>query len=456
MQHTQRIKISPVAAASEAVAGGNYHAKLSPSAAFRWTDCTASIGAQEGLPNTSNPASRMGTCGHQIAAECLECGWLPEAFLGSVMAFPVGRKEYWLDQLPPTDGSLATVTVDEELVDLVTAYVNFVRRYVETHGGELLVEQSVPIGHITGEEGGRGTSDVVVLGKKLKTIIDLKLGRGKVYAYDLVSAAGIDPITGEPVAAKFRMNLQLALYALGSLEQFGLMSDYERVRVIIVQPAIGHVSEYECSVEELLAVGNWIKGRAELTRSDPEFVPSNKNCFFCKAKFDCHARTQLVTETCLEGFDEVTETARVKPIQVPELGKLYGSLDLIRSWCDDVEVKVASEVRAGKTVWGSDGNPMKFVEGRKGHKAWRNPAEVEELVAGWHLKGDPLHVTSLITPAQAEKLAKQTKGSDEPVVGPIRWNRLVEHIHQPAGKPTLALGSDPRPAISSGSDMPES
>jgi hypothetical protein len=251
------------------------------------------------------------------------------------------------------------------------------------------------------------------------------------------------------------MNLQLALYALGAIEQFGALAEFDRVRVIIVQPAISHVSEYECSVDDLQRLGQWISTRAELSRTNPEFVPSNKNCFFCKAKADCHARAKVVLETCLDGFDEVSGKPVAKPIEVPTLGKLYGSLDLIRSWCDDVEEKIVGELKAGKTVFGPDGWPMKFVEGRKGHKTWASPEQVEALVAGWHITGDPMHTTALISPSQAEKLAKSKKG-DEPVIGPRRWTRLTELIAQPPGKPTLALGTDPRPALPSSSDMPES
>lgn len=432
-----------------------YHAKLGPSSAFRWTDCTASVGAQDGRPNTTNPASRMGTCGHQVAAECLEHGYAPNTYLGRVMGFPAEGREDWIDKMPAGVSAEYTCVVDDELVELVTAYVGFVRRYIETHGGTLLVEQSVPIDHITGELEGRGTSDVVVIGGKLLTVIDLKLGRSKVYAYDLVSpSAVVDPLTGEVEKPKTRMNLQLALYALGSLEQFELLGDFERVRVIIVQPAVSHVSEFDCSVAELKDLGEWIKVRSELTRTAPEFVPSNKNCFFCKAKFDCHARSQLVIETCLDGFDDITDAPKTKPVEVPALGKLYGAIDFIRSWCDDVEAKTVEQVKAGKPVIGKDGYPMKFVEGRKGNKVWRDASEVEALISSWHLKGDPMHVTSLITPTQAEKLAKGKKG-EESVIGPIRWPKLAELVTQPAGKPTLTLGSDPRAALPTQEDMPD-
>lgn len=72
---------------------GSYHAKLSPSSADRWTSCTASINAQEGIPNTNSDASRDGTCCHQILAECLENPELDlQSYLGRVMEWHWARR----------------------------------------------------------------------------------------------------------------------------------------------------------------------------------------------------------------------------------------------------------------------------------------------------------------------------------------------------------------------------
>ena len=438
-----------------------YHARLSPSSASRWTDCTASIGAQEGFPNTTNEASRHGTCCHQLSAECLEHNTDPSTYLGRVMWFPAGGREDWREAFGEDTVLEAEVVVTDEMVEASQAYISFVRQQVQLLGAELIVEQQVPIGHVTGEPDARGTADTVMLAGEALVTIDAKFGRGKVYAYDVIEPAGYDVLTGEPKPPVLRMNLQLALYLLGSYEKYGLMGSFTRAKGVIVQPYLNHVSEYECSIEELLALGEWLSERAETTRTNPSFKPSNKNCFFCKAKFDCHARTALVLSEALDGFDDVDPEVKPtpKPIKLPDLGRLYSVVPLIRSWCDDIEKKTFNSVESGVTVIGDDGKPMKLVEGRKGHRQWDDAVEIENMLKTMRLAHGEMYVSRIISPSEAEKLAPKTKKKrgqpveEKSVIGKTQWGRLQEHIVIPDGKPTLALGSDPRQPMKSASDM---
>lgn len=438
---------------------GAYHAQLSPSSASRWVSCTASVKAQAGRPNTTSDASRPGTCGHQLSAECLETHGSPDPYLGRVMGFPATGHEDWADKFPAGTTFEHTVEVSQELVEACWSYISFVRNLRDMLGAELIVERQVGIGHVTGEEGARGTSDCILLAGETLITVDAKFGRGKVYAYDVIEPAGYDPLTGEATPPVLRMNLQLALYLLGSLEEYALLGNFTRVKGIIVQPFLNHVSEYECTVEELLALGQWLSERAETTRKNPAFEPSNKNCWFCKAKNDCHARSVAVLSSALDGFEDV-ETAQPKPIAVPALGKLYGLLPMIRSWCDDVEAKAYAEVEAGRTVVGPDSQPMKLVEGKKPAKQWDDEAEVAAMLKSMRLKQEEMYHMKLITPTDAAKMApkKPRKKGQEPepsLLGKTQWNKLQERIQQGNGNPVLALGSDPRPPMPKATDMEE-
>ena len=67
---------------------GSYHAKLSPSSAHRWTSCTASVGAQDGVPNEGNEAARRGTACHQMLEEMLLTPSIdPQSYLGRTLTF---------------------------------------------------------------------------------------------------------------------------------------------------------------------------------------------------------------------------------------------------------------------------------------------------------------------------------------------------------------------------------
>ena len=438
----------------------SYHAKLSPSSAKRWTDCSASIGAQQGLSDDGSEAARLGTCAHQLSAECLEHGAHPQTYLGRTLIFwycaeDDKRGEIWHDDPAFYKMSMVLahpehqVVVTQEMIDACATYINFVREQVELSGAKLYVEQRVPIGHITGEyDDGKpagGTSDVVMTAGRTLTTVDAKFGRQKVMAYEVMQPAGTDIISGEPTAEIVQINLQLALYLLGSLEKYP--GDYDTVKAIIVQPFLNHVSEYSCSVGELLKVGEWLKERAEATRSAPVFAPSQDNCHFCKARMTCKAREGVVLSTALAGFDDI-DLAQPSPIRVNHLGSLYEKVGMIQAWCKDVQIRVFDDLQAGKPVMRNDGLQYKLVVGKKGNRAFDDEAEAEKLLKSFRLKFDEMYTSSLISPAAAEKLAQVKKGATEPPdISAKQWLKLEQRITQPEGSPTVALETDPRPAI---------
>lgn len=118
-----------------------YHAKWPPSSAKRWSSCTASVGAQEGLRDGGSEAARLGTCGHQLSAECLEHGHDPQSYLGRVMLFWVDHTdgssgEDWSSEFPAAPAIYGRffaheVVVDQEMIDACVVYINFVRQLVE-------------------------------------------------------------------------------------------------------------------------------------------------------------------------------------------------------------------------------------------------------------------------------------------------------------------------------------
>lgn len=437
-----------------------YHAKLSPSSAHRWAECTASISAQHGLNDDGSEAARLGTCAHQLSAECLEQGLAPQTYIGNVLLFwtrveDEATGETWAydpnwDHVPLSLAVvLHRVVVTQEMIDACTTYVNFVREQVELSGAELYVEQRVPIGHITGEydDGvpAGGTSDVVMVTPHSLTTIDAKFGRKKVMAYDVIAPAGTDIITGEDVPVAVRINLQLALYLLGSLEKYP--GDYDTVKAIIVQPFLNQVSEYSCTVAELLEVGEWLKKCAEATRTARVFAPSQDNCHFCRARVTCKARQEVVLTTTLADFDDI-DLAQPAQIKANQLGSLYAKVGMIKAWCDDLQTRVFDELSSGNQVMRNDGLQYKLVLGKKGNREFDDPAEAEMLLKSFRLKSDEMYTRTLITPAAAEKLAKPKKGSKEPpAISAKQWQKLEARIAQSQGSPTVALETDPRPAI---------
>lgn len=450
---------------------GSYHAKLGPSSAHRWTSCTASPDAQEGLPNESNEASRRGTACHLMLEEMLLNPSIdPQSYLGRRLYFwshaeSESSGENWWHSMVGPDGEITDhwaqvdilhdVEIDQELIDISTTAVNYVRERAALTGAEMLVERAVPIGQFTGEEGATGRTDVTLVYGTTVEVIDLKAGRGRVDAYDVIVPATTDMITGKPVPEKVRANLQMACYALGTIEELGLLYDIRDVVMTIVQPAIGHLSTYSCSIDELREVEAFLREKAEETRTNPQYVPSADACHFCRASGNCKAQTEFVVSTALEGFD--TDEPKVRTPAEIELGEAYRLVPLVSTWLKAVGERVYEALQAGKRVARADGVAYKLVEGKKGARTWVDEAEAEATLKKMRLKTDQMYNQSLISPTTAEKLAKAPKPKKgeptlPPVLGPTQWNRLQALITQDTGKPAIVLETDPRPPIATALD----
>lgn len=469
-----------------------YHAKLSPSSADRWTSCTASVDAQEGIKDDGSEAARDGTACHQMSAEILQHGFDAQSYLGRKMLFWVQpdhdiNGEDWVEAFGVDLDAYAArndikfvheVVITQDMVDAVIAGTNFVLQILETTGGRLEVEQKVPVGHFTGEvkrwvdsmtgmecqegdefaepEWATGTSDVVIMTEDTIHVIDFKYGRVKVQAYDVLVPAREDFVSGKMIPEVLRANLQMTCYAAGSYKKFKHLFNFKRVTMTIVQPFMQHVSEYSCDIEEMLALQDWLAMKAEETRSNPVFAPSGDACHFCKKSGNCAAQTQAVLSTALIGFDDVTE-AQPRPIVINQLGSLYDAIPMISEWCKAVENRTYERLLDGHPVVRNDGMHYKLVAGRKGQRSWRDPAVAEATMKRMRLKREQMYSELLASPAVIEKLAavkKPKKGQPAipPVIGATQWSRLEELIHQNDGSPTVALETDPRPAIAKASD----
>lgn len=436
------------------------HATLSPSSSERWTDCTASVHAQAGIPNQNSEASRLGTVCHQIGEECLlDAEKSPSDYLGRkfVFYYLVETEQHyaeWHEDVRDMFWNLmgkpeAVVEVTDDMVAAAETYVNFVRERHAMIGGELLVEQYLPIGQFTGEENAHGSGDALIVGDDFVEVIDAKFGRKRVNASKVIAPQRIDIITGQVQPEKRRANLQMACYALGAIHEHGLFRDIKTVTMTIVQPYLGHTDSYSCAIEELREVEAFLRAKAIETETNPKFSPSFDNCLFCRAKGRCNAQASKA----LEGVFDIDEYGAVpKTLGVPSLGSQYALLPFVEQWVKDVYAEVERALAAGEPVVRDDGLAYKLVEGKNGPRKW-----VDENAAATLMLVDAPETTvytrSVISPADAEKLAKAKKpkkgeAAVQPVLKPETWAVLQETcIKQSKGAPQVALETDPRPAI---------
>ena len=436
------------------------HARLSPSSADRWTSCTASPAAQDGIPNENSDASRQGTTCHQMQEELLLNKDLePQNYIGRTLVFWHDaendvRGETWADQdgfCIPAAHVEAEVTVTEAMVDAVMSAVTFIREQHALLGGELLVEQRVPIGQFTGEDDAYGSADVILLGATWVAVFDSKFGRKRVDAAKVLQAERVDFITGEVHPEQRGPNLQMASYALGAVHEHDLFGAIEQATMVVVQPFIGHTDSYSCSIGELRDVERFMAAKAEETRSAPRYVPNFDNCFFCRAKGRCDAQTHRALSTVFDGFGEA-DVGTVSPPNLLTLGSQYALVPFVEQWAKDVTDATRKALSDGEPVVRGDGAAYKLVAGKTGARTWVDEAAAAEVLTRARLKREDMYVFKLISPTMAEKLAsaKKPKKGEAPqpaALPPSKWRELQDLITRSEGAPTIALATDPRPAL---------
>lgn len=396
------------------------HAFFSPSKAEMWITCAGAMSFKENQQEgRQSDFADEGTAAHHFAALALKNGVDADCCIGGVT---IVNNKNWV--------------CTPDMAEGIQVYLDDVRRRVGS--GMLFVEQRVDLQPWLGHDQ-FGTADVIIVDPENRriTVEDLKFGRG-----EKVTAEG---------------NKQAQLYALGALvfaELFADVDDTWTTELVISQPRVNREpSVWLINVGELRAFGETASAAVEkaqfwlskpFEQHEQSLTPSEKGCRWCAAKAICPALTKKVFAETQAEFDVIHDEVILTPPQLPrsneQLANAYAVVPLIQNWIRAVESMVYEKVAAGEGVRGSDGYPLKMVEGRQGSRQWIDTVEAEAVLAGTDLGEKMYEPRKVITASVAAKLLDKGKNKD-------MWKEyFVPLIKRSAGKPVLALGTDERPA----------
>jgi hypothetical protein len=254
--------------------------------------------------------------------------------------------------------------------------------------------------------GGFGTGDCIIIGGNTMHVIDLKYGKG-------VPVSAID-------------NPQMMLYALGAYSAYSILYQIETVRLVIAQPRLDNISEWEIAMDDLLYwAANTVMGAAEKAfKGEGDFVPGD-HCRFCRAKALCRARSEFNTA--------IEENYPVKPplITNAEVGQILERARDLAKWVKDLEEYALAECLAGNEIPG-----WKVVEGRSVRQFTDADAAFKVLTDAGYEEA-VLYERKPITLSATEKLVGKKKFGE----------MLAQYVDKPPGKPTLVVESDKREPI---------
>lgn len=325
------------------------HAKLSASGSKQWLTCTPSIKLSEPFPDRPSKEAKEGTIAHELAENRLR--WAIHK-----------------------QGTL--YEADREMLEYVSVYTNYViERYhavlADTLDAVMLLEQRLDFSKYVPE--GFGTGDVVLVGDNILEIIDLKYGLGvPVQAYN---------------------NTQLRLYALGAIETYKSIYNFDTVRVTIVQPRLDSISSWDIDVAEIERWGEeYVKPRALMAhKGEGEYI-SGEHCRWCKAKHVCRKRAEDNLEAAKFEFkqpDLLTDD---------ELNEILIRADELNKWVKDVTTYALERVKAGLDLSG-----WELASGRSQRKI-AEPVEAARLLTDLGYSESQIYQVELLGIGALEKL----------------------------------------------------
>lgn len=360
--------------------------------------CTPSPRFEEEFEDSTSVYAEEGTAAHYYGELLLRCEQEgDDSPVGEEVQTFIKTNEYYCGEMEEAVGLY---------IDVV--HVRYEAAKASDPNAILMVEQKLRFEEWVPE--GFGTGDILIISRDEIEIIDLKYGKGV------------------PVFAE--KNPQLRLYGLGAWNAYKMLYDFKRVRMTIVQPRLGSVTEEVMQADDLL---RWaeeeVKPKAQQAwEGKGEFLPGD-HCKFCKAKARCKPLADYNME--LAKYDFVLP----HKLTDDEISSILSKLDTLATWTKAIKEYALYEAENKGKKW----QGWKLVEGRS-NRILTDPDQAVNVLVGAGIS-EPL----CYKPKEVQGITALEK-----LAGKKKFNSLLDDLLiKPPGKPTLVRETDKRPELNS-------
>ena len=391
------------------------HSELGASSAHRWMPCPGSIPLSRGLLNEETEHAALGTAAHEISERALKEKRDAADFRGETVK--VGK---------------FTFEVDDDMIEAVTVYVDFIRELMVRDGAEMHIETQFHLSDLDARFFGRNDAIVYLSKSRCLYVIDYKHGAGvKVHAEE---------------------NAQLKYYALGALYAFD--KPVETIKLVIVQPrAAGEpIDRWPTDCMAIMEFGAELVDAAK--RVDAPNAPRviGEHCRFCPAAAICPEREREAYDAANALFDDIGGMELpVAPHNVTpsQMAVVMERAKRIEDWVNAVMAFAHAEAEQGRTP---DGYKLADKQARR---AWLDDLDEDEIASSLEMKGvDPedLYVRKLGSPKLAEErfvaaVWDGKRGGKKKAIE--EFNQLFDGklFEKKSSGTVLVPNDDPRPAV---------
>lgn len=341
------------------------HSKLGASSYERYKNCPGSIRESEGIEKTESEYAKDGSFAHGVAEKMLKGERMR---VGKTVTVAI-------------NGVDETRVLDEETLEAVTVYVDFVMNYNKPEWLHF-IERKFDLTKY--HPGLFGTADAVLYHPATKKLIvvDYKHGQG----------------VAVEIEKEDRPNPQLMFYGLGALHDLNL--PVREVELAIIQPRCYHVDGPIRSKRvlpmELLDFSFELIDDAKATEAPDAPLKSGYHCKFCPAAHKCPELKAKAMVMVKSPFSELA------PPEAGRLGEMLDQLPAIEGF-----VKAVREFAYREAINGRLPSGYKLVD-KRANRRWSDEEKAHTTIyRKTKLKHSDLFTEKIKSPAQVEKLLER-------------------------------------------------